>query len=62
MHGSAGPIDVQSKKRRMDWESLDLNANLNVGSSEPKIASLGSGKDRDRRKNLNGGETNIQNK
>lgn len=55
MHGTA-PNDVQGKKRRMDWDPLDLNSSTEIGSSDPKSPHLVCGKDRDRRKNTNGGE------
>lgn len=63
MHGTT-PNDVNGKKRRMDWDPLDLNSNADIGPSEPKAPNLcngdngGSGKERDRRnKNANGGRS-----
>lgn len=70
MHGSA--IDVnqmqpQGKKRRMDWDALDLNesgggSNGDIGVVEPKIPNLvESAKECERnRKNVNGGKCRIK--
>lgn len=51
------PLQPQIKKRRMDWESLDLNAGINTVGVEAKVLPHSfNAKDRDRnRKNPNGG-------
>lgn len=51
MHGTT-PNDVHGKKRRMDWDPLDLNSNADIGSSDPKTPNLACGKER--RKNGSG--------
>lgn len=45
MHGTT-PNDVHGKKRRMDWDPLDLNSNADIGSSDPKTPNLACGKER----------------
>lgn len=60
MHGSTVNIDIQqqTKKRRMDWDPLELSSGNAV---EPKVLHLASnaGKERERnRKSINGGEFN----
>lgn len=53
MHGT-NPNDVNGgRKRRMDWDPLDLNSNGNIGSSDPKIPNLAAcGKDQRRKDNI----------
>lgn len=61
--GMHGTNDVNGKKRRMDWDPLEMNANADIGPSEPKAPNLIcngaatnggtlSVKDRDRRNKL----------
>lgn len=68
MHGST-TIDVnqmqsQGKKRRMDWDSLDLNENgggsgsIGIAEKMPNMATNGKDCERNRAKNVNGGELN----
>lgn len=66
MHGSAIDVDQmqpQGKKRRMDWDALDLNesasgSNGAIGVVESKIPNLvANAKECERnRKNVNGGK------
>lgn len=53
MHGT-NPNDVNGgRKRRMDWDPLDLNSNGNIGSTDPKIPNLAAcGKDQRRKDNI----------
>lgn len=61
MHG-ATPNDGNGKKRRMEWDPLDMNSNVDIGPSDPKQPNLSctngnddGAKERDRRqKNTNG--------
>lgn len=56
--------EIQAKKRRMDWDSLDLNAANNSmviesqnQSSLPKVSNFTAGKDsRERKKVAQNGE------
>lgn len=51
------PLQTQIKKRRMDWDSLELNAGVNTIGVEAKVLHHGfNAKDRERnRKNPHGG-------
>lgn len=44
-------ISTVARKRRMDWDPLDINTNSNGGPSDAKISNVTTGnKDRERRK------------
>lgn len=44
-------ISTVARKRRMDWDPLDINTNSNGGPSDSKISNVTNGnKDRERRK------------
>lgn len=60
MHPNSNDI-TGGKKRRLDWDPLDINANGNIGPSDQKIPNLTAcEKDHRRKDNIIGnGNTNT---